>query len=108
MADSKAKRKFWKKPIGISKDRVELGIGDLLKLNVTGIKRTDSYGNPVAIVDISGQRFEPGFTPDSVYAVEESSDNLAPNGWYGHLIDAHFDSENFAKMKKSCCLRDFM
>lgn len=100
MADSKAKRKFWKKPIGISKDRVELGIGDMLKLNVTGIKRTDSYGNPVAIVDKSGQRFEPGFTPDSVYAVEESSDNLAPNGWYGHLIDAHFDSENFAKMKK--------
>lgn len=106
------KRKFWKKLPSISSGPNAVGVGSVLgdgtflglkqivnKLGNNGIKRTDEYGNQVPIVTKDGTRYEPGFTPDSVYFVEPGSDNIAPNGWYGTLIDAHFDSPNFANLK---------
>ena len=83
--------------------------GDFLTL-ANGIKRTDGLttNTPVSlvgIVDASGKRNQPGFTPQDSYNYVMAPGALPalptaiPNGWYGNLLDSHIDSVNFNKRK---------
>jgi hypothetical protein len=78
--------------------------GDFLTL-ANGIKRTESFDtrSPVSlvgIVDSSGKKNKPGFTPLDSYnyvmgPVKPGIPTAIPTSWYGNLLDSHIDSVNF-------------
>ena len=78
--------------------------GDFLTL-ANGIKRTESFDtrSPVSlvgIVDSSGKKNKPGFTPLDSYnyvmgPVKPGIPSAIPTSWYGNLLDSHIDSVNF-------------
>jgi len=78
--------------------------GDFLTL-ANGIKRTESFDtrSPVSlvgIVDSSGKKNKPGFTPLDSYnyvmgPVKPGIPSAVPTSWYGNLLDSHIDSVNF-------------
>lgn len=87
---SNGKRKWFTKPgVSLGNETTFGASGDSILVNKEGYIRSDGSGL-VAIVDGSGERYEPGFTPNSVYLVGNTSS--APNGWYGNLLDLHIES----------------
>lgn len=83
--------------------------GQFLTL-ANGIKRTDALTTTtpvslVGIVDSSGKRNQPGFTPQDSYNYIMAPGALPalptamPTSWYGNLLDSHIDNVNFNKRK---------
>ena len=78
--------------------------GDFLTL-ANGVKRTETFDtrSPVSlvgIVDSSGKKNKPGFTPLDSYnyvmgPVKPGIPSAIPTSWYGNLLDSHIDSINF-------------
>jgi hypothetical protein len=83
--------------------------GEFLTL-ANGVKRTESFDtkSPVSligIVDSTGKKNQPGFTPQDSYnyvmgSVQPGIPGAIPNSWYGNLLDSHIDSVNF-KFRKT-------
>ena len=83
--------------------------GQFLTL-ANGIKRTESFDTQspasfIGIVDSSGKKNQPGFTPQDSYnyvmgSVKAGIPGAIPTSWYGNLLDSHIDSVNF-KFRKT-------
>ena len=87
MADGK--RKWFKGEFSAGNSIKTPGGGDKINLDDNGYHKTD--GLSLTAIEVADKRFEKGFTPNEAYSVENKG--LAPNGWYGDLLDVHFNSK---------------
>ena len=81
MADGK--RKWFKGEFSAGNSIKTPGGGDKINLDDNGYHKTD--GLSLTAIEVADKRFEKGFTPNEAYSVENKG--LAPNGWYGDLLN---------------------
>ena len=92
MADGK--RQWFKKgSISFGNKVTDGGTGDHIQINKSGYQKSD--GKSLVSQNVNGVIYKPGFTPNEIYL---SATTSAPNGWYGDLIKAHIDSNDFGSM----------
>lgn len=93
-------KKQWFKPPSITNINTgkSVSIGNGIK-NTGNIVRTTGISlTPIITGSASStKRNSPGFTPNEVYVADNTS--IAPYGWYGNLLDSHFDSKNYDPTK---------